>query len=587
MHNKRVLTILITITIFFLFSLTGGEIITEGSEKPKAPAIAITYAQDRPIEDTIVITIYGNQTDKGYSIYLKDTYNEKNYRHIKTIKKKNKKNITTYSITGLNYGEYDVKVRAYIKKGSKKIYSSYSEEEHIELRATLITKTLETENLIEKCYPELKKLADKGLIKIRHEARKDSIFLGKYDLVDENGIGDGKEEELEWEVLEYSKDGKSALVISKYLISNMAYSYSNSDDATFWENSNIRNWLNGSFYNYAFSDEEKSLIKNTKISTPDNENYGTKGGNDTNDYLFLLSYEEMTKYFGGKNHSSTCPYMYGMTGYWWLRSPGTDINNVRIAGHGRGCDGGDTTGKHIPRDMYRRVDLSGGVRPAFWIKLTDEIIENNNLSIDSLFSSTKFDTYVEIGKNYNLDSKSSEKEGILWQILDYDEENKKILLLSKFILCYKPYQDKDGLELLDWEHCSLRKWLNEEFIQLAFSEAERKLIKPTNIVNGLEQYCFETIDGGRNTIDNIFLLSAAEVNKYLKVAYIWETLNIMDYHNYNLLCTDSDNVEKAWVLRTPQLYIHQEGFVYGNLCDPYFTYSEPIRPAFWLDLDIQ
>ena len=47
----------------------------------------------------------------------------------------------------------------------------------------------------------------------------------------------------------------------------------------------------------AFSASEKSAIPTVTLSNPDNPNYGTEGGNDTQDQVFLLSLEELQQYF--------------------------------------------------------------------------------------------------------------------------------------------------------------------------------------------------------------------------------------------------------------------------------------------------
>ena len=80
------------------------------------------------------------------------------------------------------------------------------------------------------------------------------------------------------------------------------------------------------------TDEEKVRILYSEIENPDNARYGTEGGNNTNDYVFALSYDELKTYFE-KEKYFTYPTQYAideavMVGYetsyawWWLRSPG-------------------------------------------------------------------------------------------------------------------------------------------------------------------------------------------------------------------------------------------------------------------------
>ena len=62
---------------------------------------------------------------------------------------------------------------------------------------------------------------------------------------------------------------------------------------TTWETCSLRKWLNKDFYDSSFTLEEKALIVESKIINNDNPWYGTKGGRDAVDKLFLLSVEEV------------------------------------------------------------------------------------------------------------------------------------------------------------------------------------------------------------------------------------------------------------------------------------------------------
>lgn len=61
-----------------------------------------------------------------------------------------------------------------------------------------------------------------------------------------------------------------------------------------WECCTLRNWLNTSFYDMAFSVREQEAIVEQDVINEDNPDYGTAGGVNTNDKLYLLSIREMT-----------------------------------------------------------------------------------------------------------------------------------------------------------------------------------------------------------------------------------------------------------------------------------------------------
>ena len=106
---------------------------------------------------------------------------------------------------------------------------------------------------------------------------------------------------------------------------------------------------------------------------------------------------------------------------------------------------------------------------------------------------------VKFGNYWQTDDKN--KEAIEWKVLA--KENGKILLISKYALDCKPYNENSCN--ITWEECTLRKWLNSDFINNAFSEEEQQIIALTK----------NDTKGSRTTEDKVFLLSTEEANTYL------------------------------------------------------------------------
>ena len=121
----------------------------------------------------------------------------------------------------------------------------------------------------------------------------DIIKFGSYE--QDANTSNGKEA-IEWQVLD-KKDGK-LLVISKYALDYQPFNTTN--DTVTWEDCSLRSWLNQRFINAAFTSEEKKKIQTTKVVNEDNPYWGSDGGNDTQDKVFLLSISEAAKYFGLK-----------------------------------------------------------------------------------------------------------------------------------------------------------------------------------------------------------------------------------------------------------------------------------------------
>lgn len=202
------------------------------------------------------------------------------------------------------------------------------------------------------------------------------ITFGTYE---QDGDVSNRAEPIEWIVLD-NQEGRM-LVISRYGLDCQPYNTTQADVT--WETCTLRNWLNSEFYNMAFNEGEKKVIMTSTLENPDNEHYGTSGGNITKDNIFCLSADEADRYFTKDEERATKPTEYAVNrgvyvtkaedvgvssvqGYignccWWLRSPGDVCINAMFV-----FDGGA-----IPfwRWGQPAVNNNVSVRPALWIKL--------------------------------------------------------------------------------------------------------------------------------------------------------------------------------------------------------------------------
>lgn len=187
-----------------------------------------------------------------------------------------------------------------------------------------------------------------------------------------------------WRVLDIQNN--AALVITEEIIEQRPYHDAYKDIT--WADCALRKYLNGEFYD-KFSETDKSRIIPVINKNLDNQWYGSKGGADTKDCIFLLSLEEVCKYFGdsssklqnpGKNqrywferkdenNSKRLARLLGKEGswWWWLRSPGrVNVKAVYIFG----TDGNiGIQGNNILKGNISDGKCTGGVRPALWLKL--------------------------------------------------------------------------------------------------------------------------------------------------------------------------------------------------------------------------
>ena len=138
---------------------------------------------------------------------------------------------------------------------------------------------------------------------------------------------DNAKSPIEWLVLDVK--GNEALLISRYGLDCIQYHNSCADIT--WENCNLRKWLNNDFIKSAFSEEEAKRIKVSELKNEDNLEYRTRGGNNTKDRIFCLSFDEAKQYFSSDKDRQCQPTAYAIKHgayvdndccYWCLRSPG-------------------------------------------------------------------------------------------------------------------------------------------------------------------------------------------------------------------------------------------------------------------------
>lgn len=123
----------------------------------------------------------------------------------------------------------------------------------------------------------------------------------------------------------------------------------------------------------------------------------------------------------------------------------------------------------------------------------------------------KLREYVTLGTYEQDGNEANGKEPIEWLVLS--QENDKMLVVSKYCLDYLKYPD-DWESKICWETCTLRNYLNSDFINNSFSEKDQQSIILNDNQNKASDDFYSTVDGN-TTKDKVFLLSIDEVQKYL------------------------------------------------------------------------
>ena len=204
-----------------------------------------------------------------------------------------------------------------------------------------------------------------------------------------------------WRVLDVSDD--KTLLLSEKVIEEKW-----KPCGYWWKNNDMRKYLNGEFL-LNFTEEQREKIIETQINNPKNLWYGTDNGDDTYDKVFLLSLDEVDRYFGNsgdykerRNETYGCfsnghdPERIafnndGKAVRWFLRSRGEDFDIkwhtddvhviftyqtiVRADGRVDVCGMGgfgsvyeESRGYEADGERY-----TGCIRPAMWVRTDNKI----------------------------------------------------------------------------------------------------------------------------------------------------------------------------------------------------------------------
>ena len=209
---------------------------------------------------------------------------------------------------------------------------------------------------------------------------------------------------------------------------------------------------------------------------------------------------------------------------------------------------------------------------------------------------------VENDSHYNRNGYENEKlywfkfEPIKWNILE--EVNGKAFVVSKMLLdnnnfeeiAYENYKfDHNGGNgnVNNYELSDLRKWLINDFYNIAFNDTEKASIETTTVDNSAESTSNVPNEFVcNNTNDKIFLLSYKELVSYypnddLRIAYA------TDYSKCRRIFVEETNGSSYWWLRSPMIISGDETeIVYPNGDIASFgSYNFfGIRPACWINL---
>ena len=250
------------------------------------------------------------------------------------------------------------------------------------------------------------------------------VLFGRYE---QDGDLSNGQERIQWAVLDV-QDGK-ALLISRFLLEVMPFN--DKGKAKGWENSTIRKWLNGDFYQQAFTDTEKAAILETELTYTTAYQGEKKAAKwkGTKDRVFFLLKPEIKDYlamdttynvfegvsgwytarYGGPSGSSYTPVLSRTDGSgenpWLTREQaaegrlGSGLDAVFCMNNHKKVNGANI------EEFYYDVDAPCGIRPTIWVRIDAIPIPdpNSELLADDT-ASIEAPTYSPLSKGSNGDA---------------------------------------------------------------------------------------------------------------------------------------------------------------------------------------
>ena len=227
------------------------------------------------------------------------------------------------------------------------------------------------------------------------------------------------------------------------------------------------------------------------------------------------------------------------------------------------------------------------------------LTENDDIMAISaeIMLDTKFTVgnYVTFG-TYPQTALGNDQTPIEWLVLARD--GRQALLISRYGLDAKPYNTK--LSSVTWKKCTLRTWLNDTFLNKAFSLTEQTAILTTDVDNSKQQ-CYSGWNPSRenDTKDKVFLLSYAEANKYFGIQYVGTNVASQKarvaptayiegkIYTYNESKTIDGQNAGTWWLRSPGKKSLDASVTTasGMFNSSDVNLVEIVRPALWVSID--
>ena len=153
---------------------------------------------------------------------------------------------------------------------------------------------------------------------------------------------------MDWRVLAMEDD--RVLLGKDHALGSTPFNTSPDENIT-WADSSVREWLNGTYLEENFYEEERDMVLDTQVEATANPDYpGVNAGENTTDKLFLMSIDEVRNYYYQLHPTETC---------WWLRTPGAHKGSMAFV----------YRNKEVMGYGYDVSNMEISVKPAMWVSI--------------------------------------------------------------------------------------------------------------------------------------------------------------------------------------------------------------------------
>ena len=142
----------------------------------------------------------------------------------------------------------------------------------------------------------------------------DIITIGSFE---QDGDENNGAEPIEWIVLSVDEEEGMAILLSRYALINCYY---HDEEVPFtWETSFLRSVMNEDLFPEMFTAEEMERILPATLTTADKvyDDGTVPGGNETEDYLFFLTDDEVEEFLPDAASRLCTPTAYALEGGTW------------------------------------------------------------------------------------------------------------------------------------------------------------------------------------------------------------------------------------------------------------------------------